>query len=160
MRYGLRTENERLQKLLMERTSALDHCPKDTRMVHWPNWKSTQRSKWMSGQTFKSEAGNFSQKSAWGVMALRHPEENQIFLEREDEFKRKSHPTKSPFNPVIKKNPYTLYSDSIRTGKQDEAFGLSQKCLFSQNEKLKHYKKALVITKSLDHLLPYNHSNK
>lgn len=32
--------------------------------------------------------------------------------------------------------------------------------MYSQNEKLKYYKSGLIKTKSVDHLTPYNHSNK
>ncbi|CAD8190643.1 unnamed protein product [Paramecium octaurelia] len=168
MRYGKnpRTENERLQEKL-ENTSIIDHSFRNVTMIQKPNWKATMKEKWMSKDTFKSQSANFNSKQAWSQIAYRNPEDNFIYLESENsqiEFKRLRQEEletsgKLPFNPVIRKNPYTTYSTSLRTFKQDEAFGIQEKTMFSQNTQLKHYKSALVLTKSVDHLMPYNHSN-
>ncbi|CAD8072399.1 unnamed protein product [Paramecium primaurelia] len=168
MRYGKnpRTENERLQEKL-ENSSIIDHSYRNVTMIQRPNWKATMKEKWMSQDTFKSQSANFNSKQAWSQIPYRNPEDNYIYLESENsqiEFKRLRQEVlekqgKLPFNPVIKKNPYTTYSTSIRTFKQDEAFGIQEKTMFSKNTQLKHYKSALISTKSVDHIMPYNHSN-
>ncbi|CAD8121333.1 unnamed protein product [Paramecium sonneborni] len=168
MRYGKnpRTENERLQEKL-ENSSIIDHSCRNVTMISKPNWKATIKQRWMSQETFKSQSANFKSKYAWNTIPYRHPEDNNIYLESDIsqiEFKKLRPEVlekqgKLPFNPVIKKNPYTIYSTSIRTYKQDEAYGIQEKTMFSKNSQLKHYKSALVSTKSVDHIMPYNHSN-
>ncbi|CAD8085576.1 unnamed protein product [Paramecium primaurelia] len=168
LRFGKnpRTENQRLQEQL-ENSNYIDHTSRDLTMAQRPNWKPTQREKWVSESDFKQAGGKFKEKTAWKAMPFRNPDDNYIYLEQENsliEFKRMRSEGlekigKLPFNPVIKKNPYTQYSTSIRTFKQDQAFGIENKTVFSQNSQLKNYKNALISTKSMDHIMPYNHSN-
>ncbi|CAD8094507.1 unnamed protein product [Paramecium sonneborni] len=168
LRFGQnpRTENQRLQEKL-ENSRYIDFTQRDLGMAQRPNWKPTQREKWISDQDFKQAGGRFLEKTAWKEMPFRNPDDNYIYMEQENsliEFKRMRSEglekmQKLPFNPVIKKNPYTQFSTSIRTFKQDQAFGIENKTLFSQNSQLKNYKSALISTKSMDHIMPYNHSN-
>ncbi|CAD8157342.1 unnamed protein product [Paramecium octaurelia] len=168
LRFGKnpRTENQRLQEEL-DHSNYVDHTSRDLTMAYRPNWKPTQREKWVSDSDFKQAGGKFTEKTAWQQIPFRNPDDNYIYMEQENsliEFKRMRSEGlekmgKLPFNPVIKKNPYTQYSTSIRTFKQDQAFGIENKTLFSQNSQLKNYKSALISTKSMDHIMPYNHSN-
>ncbi|CAD8181749.1 unnamed protein product [Paramecium octaurelia] len=168
LRFGKnpRTENQRLQEQV-ENSNQIDHTSRDVTMAYRPNWKPTQREKWVSESDFKQAGGKFTEKTAWKPMPFRNPDDNYIYIEQENsliEFKKMRSGGlgkigKHPFNPVIKKDPYTQYSTSIRTFKQDQAFGIQNKTVFSQNSQLKNYKSALISTKSMDHIMPYNHSN-
>lgn len=52
-------------------------------------------------------------------------------------------------------------SNSLRTSKSDKAFGIDKSFdEFSKNEKKIEYKPVLVNTRSVDHLVPFEHSNK
>lgn len=43
---GQRTENERLREKMKE-NQIIDNATKDMQMVHYPNWKQSQKKKWI-----------------------------------------------------------------------------------------------------------------
>ncbi|KAM3130318.1 hypothetical protein pb186bvf_017614 [Paramecium bursaria] len=155
IRYGLRTENERVKQQI---DPSIDHTSKDMKMYHFPNWKPTQRQRWLAKQTFVSAPANFTSKSAWKEIPHRNKDDNYIYIDQVDDFKQDDH-KKQPFIGQIKPNPYVSMSQSIRTFKQDIALGIVDKEVYSSNNTLKNYKEALIKTKSMDHIIPYNHSN-
>lgn len=46
--WGIKTEQERLDKQDQDVNDLLDYVPKDTKMLHYPKWKRDQKQKWVS----------------------------------------------------------------------------------------------------------------
>ena len=56
MRYGIRTENERIREQLIY-LRPLDYAPREMKWYHWPKWKLDQKNKWKTSYGFKHRNG-------------------------------------------------------------------------------------------------------
>lgn len=66
-RHGLRTENERLKEVLKQ-NCVIDSARADVKMLHYPDWKETDKSKWVEKGDLKS---TFNSSCSWNTIPVR-----------------------------------------------------------------------------------------
>lgn len=174
MRFGSRTENERVRRGI-SLNSGLDLQVVDQQMNHKPNWRrGTPKNK----KRFKLQSKSFTlQKDpAWKQHAVEHPKgfkdqysgglnniEQKFYLEKEKESKKfQKNPLKrfiSMVKPTVGETNL-IQSNSMRTRLVDKVMKILPRYEdFSSNKTLKHYKKSLIQTGNVDGIIPFVHSN-
>ena len=82
MRYGLRTENERIKKIA-EYNSSIDHAKRNMKMIHYPVWRKPDKTKFkgmrrgQSAQDFNHHTNPFplENKAAWHQLPVREKDQ-------------------------------------------------------------------------------------
>ena len=83
MRYGIRTENERIYKVLRD-NSGTDYAKKDVKMLHFPDWKEVDKSHWVDDVDFivhNPKLSVASRKTAWKQIENRLPGQDDPYIE-------------------------------------------------------------------------------
>lgn len=175
MRYKIRTENQRIQNVVDSHNRALDLCQADLKMLKKPNWRTTKKSKFKgkSSEKFLMRQNRLKDKPIWNEKPLREfptqidPYIYGLQVTGDMLIQRSSNPEleinkKHKFISHTRKNLWQTTldaSNTIRTGKMDFVVGVKPENFdYSQNKKLKFYKKALVQTGSVDKITPFQHS--
>ncbi|CAD8211828.1 unnamed protein product [Paramecium pentaurelia] len=172
MRFGKgdRIETERIKRGVDNNSQKIDYLKKDLMMLTNPTWKQYDKSKWMDKDTFNIYNKKRYDPASWDQFPLDYQNQSKVFVEgfevlgdptrkrlKDQEHKRTEYIT------TIKEDQIetTLHiSRSLRTFKADQLINEQPKFdEYSQNAKLKYYKSALIETKSIDHQIPYQHSN-
>lgn len=176
MRYGIRTENERIAKSISYNRRTLDNSKADTKMLKNPNWRTTNQKKFKgkSEERFLLKPNLLKDKSIWKERPFRDsPDEIDRYIQgHQVTGDRMIERKENPMEFIDKKNRFisatrdklwetTLNtSNSIRTGKVDKMMNLEPlNSKYSENKNPEFYKKALIDTKSVDGIPPFKHSH-
>ncbi|CAD8128107.1 unnamed protein product [Paramecium sonneborni] len=167
---GERVETERVKRIVESSNQKIDYVKKDLMMLTNPSWKQNDKFKWMDNNTFNIYNKKNFDPSSWDQFPLSYKNQSNVYVEgfevlgdpQRKRYKEQEH-QRTEYIPTVKQDQIgtTLHiSRSIRTFKADQLINEQPNFdQFSQNAKLKHYKSALIDTKSIDHLVPYQHSN-
>ncbi|CAD8202788.1 unnamed protein product [Paramecium pentaurelia] len=172
MRFGKgeRVETERVRGVIQNTTQKVDYVKKDLMMLTNPTWKQDDKSKWMDNNTFNIYNKKRFDPSSWEQLPINYKNQSNVFIEgfevlgdpSRKRYKEQEH-KRTEYIPTVKEDQIgtTLHiSRSLRTFKADQLINeQSNFDEYSQNTKLKYYKSALIETKSIDHQIPYQHSN-
>lgn len=143
-------------------------------MLYLPDWKEVQKEKWMDNKTFDVYPCKYEGARChppWTQHPINYNNQNNQYIdgfEVTGNLSRKrdkgQEAKKQEFCTTLKQDLLgsTMHiSKSLRTMKADKIIGVSdQYDKYSSNQLLTHYKSALISTKSVDHVVPYCHSNK
>ncbi|EAR93063.2 hypothetical protein TTHERM_00449080 (macronuclear) [Tetrahymena thermophila SB210] len=171
---GKRTENERI----MERVQKgdiykIDHTAKDTQMIHHPDWKPVQKQNWVGNKNFDTTSCHYQgprSNPPWQEFPLRINHEGNEYVDGYEKvgenihrFREKSKEHGKPdFISQVQQDAIGQklhISQSLRTFKSHKVLGVDQNSQeFSKSKKLTFYKQPLIDTKSVDHQVPYQHS--
>eukprot|EP01016_Furgasonia_blochmanni_P005354 TRINITY_DN12081_c0_g1_i13.p1 TRINITY_DN12081_c0_g1~~TRINITY_DN12081_c0_g1_i13.p1 ORF type:complete len:452 (+),score=92.31 TRINITY_DN12081_c0_g1_i13:407-1762(+) len=168
MRYGVRTENERIVREL-QRNSSLDHNRKDTKMLYFPEWKHNVKDEWVANKDFDLTTNMYQgprvKWTVWDQIPIGSDvsEKYTDGYEVVGDLSRKREKSREFGRPemitTVKKDVWetkTHVSQTMRTFKSQSALGIKPNYdEFSKNNRLTNYKSTLIKTGSVDKNVPF-----